>query len=154
KVLEITNVDFSLRQFLLPLMRGIRARGHEVIGVCAEGPLLEIVRAEGFRIVPVPLERSRSIAAQWRALRALMALMRAERPDLVHAHMPISGLLARLAARLCGVRRVAYTCHGFLFNQPSRWERRAVSFLFEWLGGRVTDVYMTVSSEEAGDARR
>ncbi len=38
KIIEITNVDFSLRQFLLPLMRGIRARGHEVIGVCAEGP--------------------------------------------------------------------------------------------------------------------
>ena len=99
KVLEITNVDFSLRQFLLPLMRGIRARGHEVIGVCAEGPLLELPRAEGFRIVPMPFERSRSIAAQWRALRALVALMRAERPDIVHAHMPISGFLARLAAR-------------------------------------------------------
>ena len=154
KVLEITNVDFSLRQFLLPLMRGIRARGHEVIGVCAEGPLLELPRAEGFRIVPMPFERSRSIAAQWRALRALVALMRAERPDIVHAHMPISGFLARVAARIAGVRRVAYTCHGFLFNQPSRWERRAASLLLEWLGGRLTDTYMTVSSEEADDARR
>ena len=35
KVIEITNVDFSLAQFLLPLMRAMRARGHEVIGVCA-----------------------------------------------------------------------------------------------------------------------
>ena len=45
KVLEVTNVDFSLRQFLLPVMRAIRARGHEVVGACAEGPLLEEVRA-------------------------------------------------------------------------------------------------------------
>jgi hypothetical protein len=41
KVLEVTNVDFSLRHFLLPLMRGLRARGHEVVGACAEGPLLD-----------------------------------------------------------------------------------------------------------------
>ncbi|HTN09345.1 MAG TPA: glycosyltransferase family 1 protein, partial [Acetobacteraceae bacterium] len=42
KVIEVTNVDFSLRHFLLPLMRGIRARGHEVIGVASEGPLLDV----------------------------------------------------------------------------------------------------------------
>ena len=47
KIIEVTNVDFSLRQFLLPLMRAMRARGHEVIGVCAEGPLLDGPRAEG-----------------------------------------------------------------------------------------------------------
>ena len=153
KILEITNVDFSLRHFLLPLMRGIRARGHEVIGVSADGPLLDIARADGFRIAPIPFARNLSPPAQWRAFRALVALMRAERPDIVHAHMPISGFLARLAARVTGVPRVAYTCHGFLFNQPSPWPRRAISFLLEWLGGRLTDVYMTVSTEEAGDAR-
>jgi len=154
KVLEIINVDFSLRHFLLPLMRGIRARGHEVVGVSAEGPLLDIARAEGFRIAPIPFVRGLSPLAQWRAFRALVVLMRTERPDLVHAHMPISGFLARLAARVAGVPRVAYTCHGYLFNQPSPWPRRAVSLLIEWLGGRLTDIYMTVSTKEGGDARR
>ena len=154
KVLEVTNVDFSLRHFLLPLMHGIRARGHEVVGVSADGPLLDVARAEGFRVTPVPFARNLSPPAQWRAFRALLALMRAERPDLVHAHMPISGFLARLAARVAGVPRVAYTCHGFLFNQPSPWPRRAASLLMEWIGGRLTDIYMTVSTEEAGDARR
>ena len=80
--------------------------------------------------------------------------MRAERPDLVHAHMPISGFLARLAARAAGVPHVAYTCHGFLFNQPGpRW-RRALGLAVEWLGGRMTGTYLTVSTEEAADARR
>jgi glycosyltransferase involved in cell wall biosynthesis len=154
KIIEITNVDFSLQHFLLPLMRGLRARGHEVIGVAAPGPLLDGARTEGFRIVPVPLERRLALDAQWRAFRALVALFRAERPDLVHAHMPISGFLARLAARAAGVKRVAYTGHGFLFNQPGPWPRRAASFVMEWLGGRMTDIFLTVSAEEAADARR
>jgi len=154
KIIEVTNVDFSLRHFLLPLMRAARDRGHEVIGVCAEGPLLDGVRAEGFRIETPPLERRVSPAAMWRAYRALERMFRAERPDLVHAHMPISGFLARLAARRAGVPRIAYTCHGFLFNQPGPWPRRAASLAMEWLAGRLTDIFTTVSTEEAADARR
>jgi glycosyltransferase involved in cell wall biosynthesis len=154
KIVEITNVDFSLRHFVLPLMRAIRARGHEVVGICAEGRLLEGVRAEGFRVVSVPFARRLSPLAHAKAFRDLVRLLRTERPDIVHAHMPISGFLARLAARLAGVPRVAYTCHGFLFNQDGSRLRRAGSVAMEWIGGRLTDVYMTVSTSEAVDARR
>ena len=114
KVLEIANVDFSLRHFVLPVMRGVRARGHEVVGVSADGPLLADIRAEGFRVVTLPFARRVFTFAHLRAFAALVSLLRAEKPDLVHAHMPISGFLARLAAGLAGVPRVAYTCHGLL----------------------------------------
>ncbi|RFD19684.1 glycosyltransferase family 1 protein [Komagataeibacter melaceti] len=154
KILEVTNVDFSLRHFLLPLMVALRAQGHDVTGVCADGPLLETVRAQGLRVETVPMSRTLSPLAQWRAWRALVRLIRAEKPDMVHAHMPISGLLARFAARWCGVPCIAYTGHGFLFNQPGSWLRRGVALVLEWLAGRVTDIYMTVSESEARDARR
>jgi glycosyltransferase involved in cell wall biosynthesis len=154
KILEITNVDFSMRQFVLPLMRGIRARGHEVVGVSADGALLANIRAEGFRVVAVPFARRVSPIAHLRAFAALVALIRAEKPDLVHAHMPISGFLGRLAARLAGVPRVAYTCHGFLYKQEGAFARRAVAFVMEWVGGRLTDVFLTVSATEAAEARR
>ena len=152
--MQVTNVDFSLRHFLMPLMLAAQARGHDVLGVCADGSLLADVRAAGLRVAPLPMARSLSPVAQWRALWAMVALFRAERPDLVHAHMPISGFLARLAARIAGVPRVAYTCHGFLFNQPGPWWRRALGLVMEWLGGRLTDITLTVSTEEAADARR
>jgi glycosyltransferase involved in cell wall biosynthesis len=154
KIVEITNVDFSLRHFLLPLMRGARARGHEVIGVCAEGALLEEVRAEGFRVEAVPFQRRLSPAGNLRALRALVRLLRAEKPDLVHAHMPISGFLGRLAARIAGVPKVAYTCHGFLFNQPGGAVRRGAGLAMELAGARFTDIFTTVSTSDAADARR
>ena len=154
KLLEIINVDFSLRHFVLPLMEGARARGHEVIGVCAEGPLLADVRARGFRVETVPPMRSLNPAEQLRALTALIRIIRAERPDVVHAHMPIAGFLGRLAATLCGVPRVAYTVHGFLFNQTGPLPQRAASVVLEWVGARMTDRFLTVSTTEARDARR
>jgi glycosyltransferase involved in cell wall biosynthesis len=154
KIIEITNVDFSLRHFLLPLMRAARARGHEVIGASAEGPLLAVVRDEGFRVIGLPLQRRVSPMAHWRAFRALVRLFRTERPDMVHAHMPISGFLARMAAWWAGVPRIAYTCHGFWFNFPGSRPRAAVGFAMEWLAARVTDPFLTVSEAEAADARR
>lgn len=154
KIAEITNVDFSLRHFLLPLMRGARDRGHEVVGLCADGPLLDLPRAEGFRVIPVPMARSLNPAAQAQSLAALRRVFATERFDLVHAHMPISGLLARVAARSLGVPHIAYTCHGFLFNQPSPWWRSRLALGLEWAAGRITDTYLTVSEEEAADARR
>jgi glycosyltransferase involved in cell wall biosynthesis len=136
-------------------MRAMRARGHDVVGACAEGPLLGPVRAEGFRVIAIPFVRRLSPLAHLRAFRALVAILRAEQPDIVHAHMPISGFLARLAARLAGVPTVAYTCHGFLFNhQASSPPRRLLSFLMEWTAARVTDIFLTVSEAEAQDARR
>lgn len=154
KIAEVTSVDYSLRNFLLPLMRGARERGHEVVGVCADGPLLDLPRAEGFRVESVPMARSLDPRAQGRAFRALLDLFRAERFDLVHGHNPISGLLARAAARRARVPRVAYTCHGFLFNQPGPAWRRGLALGLERMAGRVTDTFMTVSEEEAADARR
>ena len=154
KILEITNVDFSLTHFLLPLMRELKAEGHEVIGVCADGPLLQHPRNEGFRVETLPFARSFSVPAQLRAFWALVRLIKKEKPDLVHAHMPISGILARAAAKLCGVPRIAYTCHGFLFNQPGSHLRRGLALVLEVLCGHITDVYLTVSREEAQDAKR
>jgi glycosyltransferase involved in cell wall biosynthesis len=154
KIVEITNVDFSLKHFLLPLMRELSAQGHEVIGISADGPLLADARQSGLRIVAMPLARSLSPLRQWRGFWALYRFFRAEKPDLVHAHMPISGFLARGAAYCAGVPRIAYTCHGFLFNQPGPLPRRALSLALEFIAGRITDVFLTVSAEEARDAKR
>ncbi len=154
KILEITNTDFALRQFLLPLMRALRARGHEAVGVAPDGPLAERVRAEGFRVLAVPMARSHAPGPHWRTLRLLRAAIRAERPDLVHGHMPISGFLGRVAARLEGVPRVAYTCHGLLFAQPKPLVSRLAAFAMEFLGARTGGVFMTVSQRDAALARR
>ncbi|MCB8873894.1 glycosyltransferase family 4 protein [Acidisoma silvae] len=154
KIIELTNTDFAMRHFLAPLLREGRARGHEMVGACPDGPLLAPLRAEGFRIMPLPLKRSASPIAQAQGFAALVSLLRAEKPDLVHAHMPLSGFWGRMAAKAAGVPHVAYTCHGFLFNQPSPWPRRAASFAMEWSAGKITDLYLTVSEEEARDAKR
>ncbi|WP_438383066.1 glycosyltransferase family 4 protein [Asaia sp. BMEF1] len=154
RILEIANVDFAMKQFIHPLMQALREAGHHVEGGCADGPHLATLREDGFVVHALPMARSYSPIAQFRALLALIRLIRQMQPDLVHGHMPISGLLARVAGWWCGVPCIAYTCHGFLFNQPGSFKRRSLSLLLEWGAGQITDRYMTVSQAEARDARR
>ena len=154
KIVEVANTDFALRHFVLPLMLALRARGHEVIGACADGPLLDDVRAAGFRVEVMPFERNLSPSSHLRGFLALHRLLRNEQPDLVHAHMPISGFLGRLAAKAAGVRRIAYTCHGYQFNKPAAWTHKLIGFVTEFVAGQITDVHMAVSQEEAAESRR
>ena len=154
KVCQLINVDFALNHFVLPLMRTIRARGHEVIGVCAEGPLLATARAEGFRIEPAPFERSYDLLAHARAFAFLRDFLRREKVELLHVHTPLVGLIGRLAGRAAGVATIAYTAHGFYFHEGMGRMARAFHVGLEKLGARATDILMTQSAEDARTAIR
>lgn len=77
------------------------------------------------------------------ALTRLIALLRRERIDLVHAHLPIPGVLARLAKSRANVRAVVYTEHGV----PSR--TRIASRLLSAATYRMNDAVIAVSDEVA-----
>jgi len=153
KIAQLTNVDFSLTHFLLPLMRELRARGHEVVGICADGPKLAPAREEGFRIAPIPFARSANPAANLPAFLALLRLFRQERFDLLHVHTPLAGLVGRIAGRIAGIPRIAYTAHGFYFHERMRPMTYRAHVMLERFGRRFTDVLMTQSAEDAETAR-
>ena len=58
KICQLCTVDFTLYHFIMPLMAGIERAGHDVVGVCAPGALVDAVRRAGFRVETVPLTRS------------------------------------------------------------------------------------------------
>ena len=154
KIAQLCAVDFTLYHFIAPLMRGLRVAGHDVIGICADGPWAKKLRAEGFRIEPVPFSRSFDLCAHTRAYRRLVRLLRAEGADLLHVHTPIAALIGRFAGRRAGVPRIVYTAHGFYFHERMPGWKAAPFVALEWLGGRKTDLLMTQSAEDAALARR
>ncbi len=82
---------------------------------------------------------SNGACRRWRIcarLRALVALFRAERPDIVHAHMPISGLLARARGedRRCAAHRLYVP---WFPVQPARAGAAAASVLAAGAGCRA-----------------
>ena len=154
KICQLCAVDFTLYHFLLPLMRAMRAHGHEVVGVCSDGALVERVREEGFRVAETRIVRGYDPVEHWRTYRVLLKFFRQEKFDIVHVHTPVAALIGRLAARRAGVPKVVYTAHGFYFHdRMPGWKRRLFIGL-EQLAGRATDVLFTQSAEDADSARR
>ena len=154
KICEICAVDFTIHHLLRPLFYRLRDSGHEVVGVCAEGPMLAPIRAEGFRIECIPSVRRLSPVAHIWAFFALVQIFRRERFDIVHVHTPIVSLVARFAAAVAGVPVIAYTAHGFYFHENMSPVVRALFVTAEWLAGRCTHVLMTQSAEDAKTAIR
>jgi len=154
KICQLCTVDFTLYHFLRPLMHAMREEGHEVVGVCADGDLVPMVRNEGFRVETVPLARTINPIRNIGATRAVRQLFQTEKFDLVHTHTPVGSLVGRMAAKMARVPRVAYTAHGFYFHEHMAAPQKAAHVTLEWLAGRATHTLFTQSEEDAETARR
>lgn len=154
RILQLCAVDFTLYHFLLPLMRGLRAAGHEVVGACAHGSLVAKIEAEGFRVIGLPIRRSANPIALWRSYRAIRQMLEIEKFDMVHVHTPVAALAGRLAAWRACVPKIVYTAHGFYFHEHMPWPKRAAQIGLEWLAGRTTNLLLTQSEEDAATGRR
>jgi glycosyltransferase involved in cell wall biosynthesis len=100
----------------------LRGKGYETILVKgteagSEGDMLDFARELDVHPVVVPqLGREirwwDDVVTFWK----LLALIRRERPDIVHTHTAKAGLLGRVAASLAGVPLVVHTFHGHVFH--------------------------------------
>lgn len=154
RILQLCAVDFTFYHFLMPLMRGLRDAGHEVVGACTYGTLAGKIAAEGFRMIDVPIRRSANPLALWRSYRAIGQMLEREKFDLVHVHTPVAALAGRMAAWRADVPTIAYTAHGFYFHERMAWPKRALHVGLEWIAGRTTDLLLTQAEEDAQTARR
>lgn len=92
---------------LAPLMR---ARGCDlrVITLQSGGRLIDELRLDGVPVIELGLQGK----ADFAALRRLLALWRADRPQIVHTHLYHAGLIGRLAAHRLGISPVVVHQHG------------------------------------------
>lgn len=152
RVCQLCAVDFTLKNFLLPLIDGMRERGWEVVAVCSDGPSIASLRNRGYSIETVKITRSMNLWVAFRSLLALIRLFRCERFDILHVHTPVAALIGRLAAWLTRTPMVIYTAHGFYFHDDMpRWKYRLFVML-ERIGGCWTNLLFTQSSEDARTA--
>ena len=153
KICQLCNLDFTLYHFLLPVMKGMRKAGHEVVGVCPDGEYVDKVRQEGFRVETVPIHRSFNVFRHVKSISTLVELFGREEFDIVHVHNPVASLVGRAAAWIADVPCIVYTAHGFYFHEHMPFLKRRAFITLEWLAGRVTNVLFTQSQEDAQTAR-
>lgn len=139
------------------LMRGLdSSRFNQILvtGYCDENEAdyLETVATDVTATRVGGLGRSISPMADLRAFFSLIAMIRRERPDVVHTHTAKAGVLGRLATILSGSKAVrVHTFHGHLLHGYfTGWKVRLVVAIEKFLATK-TDVLIAVGNQVKND---
>jgi glycosyltransferase involved in cell wall biosynthesis len=104
KILLFANTDWYLYNFRLPLAKAIRELGVEVVLVSPPGEYGPRLEAEGFRWIPLRMNRrGLNPWEEIRVISALASIYRREHPYLVHHFTIKSVIYGTIAGRLAGV---------------------------------------------------
>lgn len=125
------------------LATGLRAAGHECVALLpAEGWVADSLRARGVEPLFDRSAGSFDLGYLWRLVR----LIRAERVDLVHAHLLTSSVYGSVAARLCGIPSIG-TFHGITDLGRKRRFLEAKCRLLNWSASRI--IFVSISLQDA-----
>ena len=123
KVLFVSNLDWALYNFHLPIARALRNQGFEVTLVSPRGEYAARMESEGFEFIPWPLQRKSlnpfaEILSIWRLTRIYMR----EKPDAVHHFFIKPNIYGTIAARIARVPKIINTWEGLglTFTQSLR----------------------------------
>lgn len=117
------------------------------------GKLFEVLSTEQIRTVPLSsIGRDIHVSSDWQALRELIAVVKKEKPDILHLNSSKMGLLGALAGRIVGVKRIVFTAHGW----PHKEERSPLWKIMAWGGSWATIVLssriIAVSDQDLRDS--
>ncbi len=117
-------------------------------GPVEESVLGRELTALGIAVCPMPdMVESLNPLKLWPAVQQLTELIHTHKPDLVHGHSAIGGLVARVAAHRAHIPAV-YTVHGFGFKPEVPLVRRTAAALAEHMMARWTTQMICVSKHE------
>jgi glycosyltransferase involved in cell wall biosynthesis len=143
--IHVANLAAGLepRGYRTTLVAGSLARGEDSMAFVAE--------RLGVQVVDIPdMQREVAPAHDIRSIRRLTAIMRAERPHILHTHTAKAGALARAAALAAGSARppiVVHTFHGHVLKGYFGPGRTAFFKQVERNLARYSDVLVAVSPE-------
>jgi glycosyltransferase involved in cell wall biosynthesis len=154
RIVDVINLSSSAQSLLRERVLALRAKGVDNHIVCMDGPHVASLRAAGIPVATYHLPRGFDPFRLVWSLFELVAYLRRVKPDLVHAHCLVPGLVGRVAARLAGVPVVMYTAHGFHFHDGSRGLSHLAGLAAEWIGGQLGHVLLTQNRADVEQAVR
>ena len=146
KVLFVATVSKHIIRFHLPYLKWFRDNGYET-HVAANGED-EIPYCDFKHLIPI--ERSPYSFKNIKAYFILKRIINTNKYSLIHAHTPMGGVLARLAARKARKKgcTVLYTAHGFHFYKGAPLLNWLLYYPVEKYLAKYTDCIITINSED------
>jgi glycosyltransferase involved in cell wall biosynthesis len=82
-----------------------------------------------------------------KALYSIYKIIKKEKPLIVHTHSSKAGILGRFAAKLCKIKNIVHTIHGFGFNDTQNFFKKNLYIFLERVCAKFSKVLIPVSTE-------
>ncbi len=100
------------------------------------------------------LQRDVSFFSDIESLFAIRKCMYAVKPDVIHLNSSKAAALGALAARLCGVKKIVFTAHGWPFKEDRDPLVRALIHFLSWFTSLLSDTVIVVSKSDEEIGKR
>jgi len=119
------------------------------------GKLVEQLTEESIPVHVIPhLGRDMNVFHDLRSLWEVFRLFWHERPDIVHLNSSKIGGIGAVAARLCGIKTVIFTVHGFAFNEDRPWWQKPFIVTASWLSVVFATRVICINRTECDQIKR
>ncbi len=158
KILMVTTISRTLKDFLFPFVRHFRALGWSVdgmaCGISEDASCLEVFD----RVWDVEISRNPLDPKNFRHTpNSIRCIVEREQYDIVHVHTPVAALLVRYSLnnlRKCHKVKVIYTAHGFHFHKGANPLTNLIFIALEKLAGAWTDYLIVINHDDEQAAQR
>lgn len=150
KILFTASTYSHIIRFHRPYLRAFLEMGWTVDAACGGAPM-DIPECR--RVIHLPLEKSITVPANFRAAALLRRELKTEGYTLISTHTSLAAFFTRLAAR-GSEAKVVNTCHGYLFDDDTPALKRALFLEAERLTAHRTDLLLTMNATDLAIARK
>ncbi len=147
----ITKSNFGgAQRYVYELATGLPTGQYEVVAAFGgSGLLKEKLEGAGVRTISLhSLERDVHVIQELHAFRELYRLIQKEQPDVVHLNSSKVGGSGAFIARLCGVKNIIFTAHGWPFYEERGIVWRTLVWFFSYLTTLLAHRVIVVSQHD------
>lgn len=143
------------QHYVYDLAVAAKTRGHDAAVAFGEpGALEQKLTEAGVRTILLPIKNEASLGAILHTKNELQKLFKKEKPDVVHLNSSLVGIGGAWAARVCGVKKIIFTDHGWVFKEARSLFQKAATWILSWKTVLLVDRVICVSDDELRLTRR
>jgi glycosyltransferase involved in cell wall biosynthesis len=135
-ILAITKSNFGgAQKYVYTLAKTLKNKGFLVkVLLGKSGSLSEKLEKEDIAVLKIKsLQRDFSLFKEIKVFLEILAILKKERPNILHLNSSKIGGLGSFAGRIAGIKNIIFTAHGFAFNENRNWISRMVLRELYWM---------------------
>lgn len=151
-LIAITDSNWGgAQRYVFDISTYLQKEGHLVRVIAGgNGSLLTHLEKEGVATIRLQHgERDIHFLKEFRLLFEFWSILRLEKPDVLHINSSKIGAVGAVLGRLCGIKKVVFTSHGWVFKELHRsWLKRFIFKCISWLTCLFSHVVIVTAQKE------